>query len=323
MSLNYKNLENMENIVEKKSPNLIQMLRAPFFSSILAPVIAGVVAAVVVNKGEISVEGLILVLIMGIGLHAATNVYNDIYDTIQGTDKVNVHRNEFSGGSGILVDSPELMPKMYNIARISLIIALGACTLMFSVIDKEHYWVLASLYLLSAFFAKYYTAAPVKLAYRGLGEISVWFAFGPMAILVGALSQNVTFEPLILWIMPLTGLSTLSILWLGQMIDLPADEATGKRGLVARLGTKITRWGYLIIQLIAVVNIIAVPLFVPGIKFSFYGILIPFGFYLYKIIPVVIKNHDNPDGLKPAAKLNVMLHLVFSLFFILALFFQI
>lgn len=297
----------------KQTPNLARMIRAPFLSSILAPLITGTIAAVIVNDGAFSLPGFFFVLVMGIGLHAATNVYNDIYDTIQGTDKLNAHRNEFSGGSGILVDFPELMPKMYNIARVSLVIALaGAVGISFFIDQKLYPW-LAGLYLLSAFFAKYYTAAPVKLAYRGLGEVSVWFAFGPMAILVAAVSQNVLFEPLILMLMPISGLSTLSILWMGQMIDLEADKATGKHGMVSRIGTQASVAPYIFIQSMLMANVAAIPFVVPDAGFFFLVALIPYLLTLPGIIRIVSRHHSEPEKLKPGAKLNVMLHLQFSL----------
>ena len=158
--------------MSSKKPNIFQMARAPFLSSIVSPLIAGTLLAISINN-SVNVLGFLFVLIMGIGLHVATNVYNDIYDTIQGTDKINVHRNEFSGGSGILLDHPDMMPNMYNLARAGLIIALiGTVALMF-VVDKSLWLHLWGLYLLSAFFSKFYTAAPIKVAYRGLGDISV------------------------------------------------------------------------------------------------------------------------------------------------------
>ncbi len=57
-------------------------------------------------------------MIMGLGLHLATDVYNDIYDTKQGADtKGNERRNSYSGGSGILLEKPYLMARMYLVAR--------------------------------------------------------------------------------------------------------------------------------------------------------------------------------------------------------------
>jgi len=140
-------------------------MRAPFFSSILAPLLAGTLLAVMA-EGEFSLARFFAITIMGLGLHAATNVYNDIFDTLQGTDRINQHRNDFSGGTGFLLQHPDLLPSMYWIARLSLIIAACAGAVLLVLIEPAvRPWVIG-LGVLSAFFSKYYTAAPIKLAYR-------------------------------------------------------------------------------------------------------------------------------------------------------------
>ncbi len=299
-------------------PSIIQMLRAPFFSSILAPLAVGTLAAVAVT-GSFSWIGFVLVLAMGLGLHAATNVYNDIYDTKQGTDWVNAHRNEFSGGSGILVRQPELMPRMYMLARVALVIAFVATVGLWIAAPPPLRPILVGLYLLSAFFAKFYTAAPIKLAYRGLGELSVWFAFGPMAVLVGAVSQGVGFHPAVLALMPPTGLSTLSILWMGQLIDLPADIAGGKRGMVARIGTSAARYGFVLIHILLVISVAAAPIVSPLIGWGVLLVVLPYLLILPRLTRLVFAHHGDPDRLKPAAALNVQLHLGFSLTLVIGL----
>jgi 1,4-dihydroxy-2-naphthoate octaprenyltransferase len=298
--------------MSSKKPSILQMARAPFLSSIISPLVAGSLLAISINN-SVNVLGFLFVLIMGIGLHVATNVYNDIYDTIQGTDKINVHRNEFSGGSGILLDHPDMMPNMYNLARGGLIMAFIATVALTFIVDKSlwiHLWV---LYLLSAFFSKYYTAAPIKVAYRGLGEISVWFAFGPMAILVAAVSQNVGFHPIILTAMPATGISTLSILLLGQMIDLDADKATGKWGVAARLGTKATSYIYLLVQIILMIDIVVLSQVLDSSGWVILICLIPYILLLPQIWKIMNKSHADPKALQTAAKMNVQLHLLFSI----------
>jgi 1,4-dihydroxy-2-naphthoate octaprenyltransferase len=117
-------------------PTIAKMVRAQFLSSIIAPLVAGTLLAASIN-GSLDVVQFILVLFIGIGLHVATNVYNDIYDTIQGTDKVNVHRNENSGGSGVLLDHPELMGKMYRLARIGLMMALIGTIALTPLINRD------------------------------------------------------------------------------------------------------------------------------------------------------------------------------------------
>lgn len=301
-----------------KVTEIIRMLRAPFFSSILAPLAVGLLIALLTTK-EFHLLGAIFLFIMGLALHGATNVYNDIYDTLQGTDRLNIHRNDFSGGSGIIVENPDMLPQMLRLARISLIIAvLAAFGLMF-VINRPLWPLLWSLAALSVFFSKFYTAAPIKLAYRGLGEIAVWFAFGPMAILVAAVSQNVSFHPFILAAMPTTGLSTASILMIGQMIDVDADRRSGKMGLAARYGNRVAGYAYIGIQLLLLLNIVVLAFIVLPHGWFVGLAILPYLFIFPAVFSIIRREYDNPEGLKKAAGLNIQIHLSFSFLFVLGL----
>jgi len=305
-------------MTKENKTSLIAIVRAPFFSSILAPLLIGTLVAVVV-QGHLNVAGFILVLIMGLGLHAATNVYNDIYDTLQGTDRINIHRNDFSGGSGLLIKNPDLLPRMYRIARLALLLAVLAMAGLFFVVDKIYWPLLAGLNFLAAFFSKFYTAAPVKLAYRGFGELAVWFAFGPMAVLAGSVSQNVAFHPFIIAAMPMTGLSTTSILWIGQMIDLPADAAAGKKGLVARWGTAFSRYVFAFLHFLIIVNIVLLAVIVLPQAWILLLALLPYPLLMRNAWNIVHRHHDQPQELQKAAALNVQIHLLFSISMVLAL----
>jgi 1,4-dihydroxy-2-naphthoate octaprenyltransferase len=123
--------------------------------------------------------------------------------------------------------------------------------------------------------------------------------------------------------MPISGLSTLSILWMGQMIDLEADKSTGKLGMVSRIGTNASRFPYLLIQLALITNVAVIPFVIPGIKLSLLAALIPYLTLFPRIIPIIMKEHANANGLKPAAKMTVMIHMGFSLFFIITLLMQV
>ena len=296
-----------------QEPGLLQMMRAPFFSSILSPLLAGTFLSASL-AGDFSAIGFLLVLIMGLALHGATNVYNDIFDTLQGTDRINRHRNEFSGGSGIILTYPHLKKRMFWIARINLLVAFTATIGLMFVVRQDLWPLLWGLYILSAFFSKYYTAAPVKLAYRGWGEISVWFAFGPMAILVAAVSQNIGLHPHVVAAMPITGISTLSILLIGQLIDLPADTESGKLGVASRKGTNFTRWLYIGIQSLLILNVLYLAFTFEDGYFLYFSLL-PYIFLLWKVWHIVSKNHDHPELLKSAAGINVQIHMIFSILF--------
>ena len=301
-----------------KTPGLLQMIRAPFLSSIIAPLLAGTLLSVSIN-GFFLPLNFLLMLIIGIGLHAAVNVYNDIYDTLQGTDAVNDHRNESSGGSGILQSNPELMGRMFFIARSALVMALIASVLLLFLIEEALWPHLIILFLLSAFFSKYYTAPPYKLAYRGLGEVSVWFAFGPMAIMIAAVSQNIGFHPYVIALMPATGLSTTTIVLAGEMIDLDADRKGGKHGVASRLGSRATALLYILVHALIVINVLFLFAYLDAPAWPVLLAVVPYIFLFPKAAKIIYKHHDQPGELKKGAKLNVMIHLAFSLLLIAGL----
>jgi 1,4-dihydroxy-2-naphthoate octaprenyltransferase len=302
--------------MKNDNPSILQMIRAPFLSSIIVPMVTGTLLAGAL-KDSIELIEFILVLITGLGLHIATNVYNDIYDTIQGTDKVNVHRNEYSGGSGVLLDKPDLMNRMFWLARSGLIIALLTTVGLMFFIDRELWPYLWGLYLLSAFFSKFYTAAPVKLAYRGLGEFSVWFAFGPMAIAIASISQSLFPVREVLWLMPVSGLSTLSILLVGQLIDLDADIKGGKHGVASRLGTLPTAIIYVLVQTALVADVVLMSLLFEGPSLILLVSLIPYLVFFPSLAASILRNHKDPEKLKKVAKMTVQIHLLFSILLIL------
>ncbi|MBN2293423.1 MAG: prenyltransferase [Pirellulales bacterium] len=296
----------------KEYPNIFQMARAPFFTALLSPLVFGTLLACHVD-GRFEVINFLLMLVIGIGLHTATNVYNDIYDTEQGADEVNVHRNEFSGGSGILVRYPELTAKMYMLARAGLILSLlGTIALTFFV-DRSQWPMLWALFFVSAFLSKYYTAAPVKLAYRGLGEIAVLFSFGPMAMMLAYVSQNTDLCSVMITAMPIGGLSTVTILLMGELIDLPADKQAGKLGIAPRLGSKATAAIYAAAQAAIVLNVIAVAVQLEGYGWPLFAALLPYVVIFPRIIIVLKSHHNDPQELMVIAKANVQLHLLFSL----------
>jgi 1,4-dihydroxy-2-naphthoate polyprenyltransferase len=306
-----------ENYDFMKKPSVAKMIRAPFLSSIIAPIVAGSLLAGYINDHFLWLNFLV-VLVIGVGLHVATNVYNDIYDTIQGTDKVNVHRNENSGGSGVLLDNPGLMGTMFRLARTGLVMAVAGALVLSFLIRPNLLPLLWILVLLSVFFSKYYTAPPVKLAYRGLGEFFVWFAFGPMAILIAAVSQQISFHPMVVALMPATGLSTLSILLAGQLIDLDADRAGGKHGVASRLGTRFTSILYLLVQLTIVSNMIFLYWYYPGNSWVFLLVLIPYVIIFPKAATIILKHHHDAHAIKEGAKFTVLTHIGFSLMLLVA-----
>lgn len=306
----------------KNRPGILEMARAPFLFAIVVPLTISTSLSVYI-QGEIDLIGMFFAWMMGIGLHVTTNVYNDIYDTKQGSDTSKTSKNEFSGGSGILIDYPEMKKEMFNLARAGIVVGfISFLGLLY--IYKTSFWpIITTIYFVSIFFSKYYTAKPFKFAYRGLGEIVVWIGFGPLAVMLGAIGQGVFFHPYIISIMPITGLSTLFIVWMGEMVDLPGDLAAGKRGLVAKLGLKGGMYGHMLIHLLALLNVAFVSYLIGPVTPIWISV-IPHIVLLPKIYLTLQSGLGKRKVMKKASKLNFTLFFLFSLFlmsgFILQLF---
>jgi 1,4-dihydroxy-2-naphthoate octaprenyltransferase len=83
----------------------------------------------------------------------------------------------------------------------------------------------------------YYTAPPVRLAYRGLGELATMTAIGFLMPAIGDFSQFATgFSPLFLVFLVVLLLYSMSFIVNVEIPDMEGDVASGKRNFVARKG---------------------------------------------------------------------------------------
>ncbi len=300
----------------ENKPGYLEMIRAPFLFAIVVPLVSGTLVSITISNSFRTIN-FVLVFIIGISLHITTNVYNDIYDTLQGADNRKSMKSEFSGGSGIIVNYPELLPKMYLIARSGIAVGLAGTILLTSLIDRTLWVPLWIIIGISVFLSKYYTAEPFKFAYRGMGEIVVVIGFGPLAVLLAGISQNVGFHPILLSISPITGFGTLFIVWMGEMVDLPTDIKGKKLGLVARMGFSRSRYGLIGIHLLALINVLVVVLLLlnPGwpllIAFASHAVLLP------KIWSELKGMNGHESKIRDISKLNFKLYASFSILLML------
>ncbi len=297
--------------MENKHPGTFEMIRGHGLIAMLVPLLISTCMAIIIT-GRLNTSGLLLAAVVGFSIHISMNVYNDIYDTKQGSDTLDSSKSLFSGGSAILLSNPELEGKMFTIARAGLLVGfLGTLGLMY--VSEYHLWpVFIFIYLTASFLSKYYTARPFKFAYRGLGEIVVWFGFGPLAILLGAAAQGVPFHPLILSIMPITGISTLLFAWSGEMVDMPYDMQANKRGLVLRIGLKNSIYVLFILHMLLIGNV----LFVSYILTDGWIIvltMIPYLIILPKIFADLRGSTEHRTKVLKGAKMNFFSFLIFSL----------
>jgi len=185
-------------------------------------------------------------LLMALLAHAGINVLNDYYDHLNGTDEHNVDRLfPFTGGSRF-IQNGVLTPRqtlLFGLALFLAVIGGGLWLLLHS--GPGLFWIgFAGLFVGWA-----YSAPPLKLNSRGLGELCV--ATGFLLIVAGAdFVQRHSFDALP-WLVGLPyALMVTNILYINQFPDRSADLAAGKRHWVARLQPDMAAHGYGLILLI-------------------------------------------------------------------------
>ena len=162
-----------------------------------------------------------------------------------------------------------------------------------------------------------YTAPPLKLVYRGLGEIAVAVGFGPLMLLGAYVVQTggtVTTQALIASL-PIALLVAL-ILYVNEIPDRRGDARAGKRTLPVRFSKVTVITGYRVAAAAAYVIIVA------GVAAG----LLPVPALLALLtIPLAMQvsrglepNYDNPYGLMAIMGVNIKVHLYAGLLLIAA-----
>ncbi|MEX1071264.1 MAG: UbiA family prenyltransferase [Anaerolineales bacterium] len=224
--------------------------RAPFLTAMIVPILIG--AAWVATNNLVTPFPLgkfFMALFAGIFLHVAANTFNDYFDWTSGTDQANNdYFLPYSGGSRSIELGLVNQKNLFTVGSISLLLS-GVLGLALALSSG---WGVAVFGLVGAFLAFFYTAPPLRLAARrGLGELAVGLAFGPLAVAgtVYALTGRVTLVDFLAGV-PI-GLLTIAILWINQFPDEEADKASGKLNLVVTLGKARARWGYVLLMVAA------------------------------------------------------------------------
>lgn len=211
----------------------VQASRPPFFIATLIPLTAG--AAVSGKMGSFNALPFALILFASFLVHFATNIANDYFDHMQGTDAGNS-----IGGSRVLQDGKITLREL----RMAIfLLYFVAAVIGFGLVWKLKLWAILPLIAIAAFSSIFYVAPPIRYGYHGLGELFVGMNMGPIMVLgcSWVLLGRVDWAALPVSI-PI-GLMVSLILYYQSIPDIDTDEQAGKRTLAVRLGKKKALWG--------------------------------------------------------------------------------
>jgi 1,4-dihydroxy-2-naphthoate polyprenyltransferase len=193
-------------------------------------------AAAAFHDGPLALGWLVLTVLGIFCVEVAKNASGEIVDYDSGTDLAitPAERSPFSGGKRVMVDGLLTRPETRGIAAAFYAGALGVGLAITFWRNADVFW----LALVGVLLAWFYHAGPLRLAYRGLGELAVALAYGPLIAAGTYLVQRdaVTLLPVLVAV-PL-GLLIAGFLWINEFPDCRADRDAGKRTLVVRLGRR-------------------------------------------------------------------------------------
>lgn len=279
--------------------------RLPFLTATLVPVgLGGVVAA---RDSAFTWVPFLLALIGGCAVHLGLNIANDLADDASGADAANVTPTPFSGGSRVIQYGLVSRRRMLGLCLGFYAVAAGIGIYL----AATRTWALLVVGLIGFVLSVEYTAPPLRLVHRGLGEPVTAAGFGPL-MAVGtylACARHWSWEAFYVSIP--VGLLVALILYVNQVPDRIADGKVGKRTLIVRWPKYRVLAAYrgtvLAAYLLIVIGVIARIL--PG--WTLLALL---------SVPLAMRTHrglqdhyDSPNQLMSAMATNIALHLATGL----------
>lgn len=277
---------------------LMEAVRAPFLTATLVPVLVGTALAWRVGPLDWTVAGLALV---GAALfHLGTNTLNDYFD--QDADAANPTPTPFTGGSRVIQRGLLSARTMLGLS----VTCFGAGIAIGLLLAYWTGWDLLWLGLAGFLLGVAYTAPPIRLAHRGLGELATAAGFGPIMVLGAYYVQTGSYAaaPAAASI-PLAALIA-AVLYVNEFPDVEGDAKVGKDTLVVRLGLERAVLGYALLLVIAYGGLVAAV--VAGIlpPLSLLGLLAaPLA---WKAWTTLRDHYAEPYQLVPASLYTVLAH---------------
>ncbi|MDF1500595.1 MAG: prenyltransferase [Anaerolineales bacterium] len=280
----------------------VNATRLPFLTASVIPVLVG--TAIAWREGKLDLPAFLLALAGAALFHLGANVINDYFDHRSGADEANLTPTPFSGGSRVIQRG--LFKPKQTLRLAAIVYALGALTGIGLIMRVG--WPVA-LFGLAGFLAGYlYTAPPFRLVHRGVGELAVGAAFGPV-ILLGAYwvqTQRFSLEALVASL-PI-GLLVAAILYINEVPDRPWDQRAGKGTVVVRLPGNLLPLGYLLLVGVSYALILI------GVIL---GWLAPAALLVILTLPIawsayrMLRRHQgHPYRLIPANAMTILIHLL-------------
>jgi 1,4-dihydroxy-2-naphthoate octaprenyltransferase len=283
---------------------ILMGMRLPFLTGSVLPALAA--AAYASRSAHLSLLDVAAATLAVAFLHLGSNLFNDYYDT-DTTDRVNRFRTPFSGGSRIVLDSIMSARGVFLLSS-ALFAAAALLAVYFTFRGRPLVWAFG---LAGAAIGFFYSSRVPQLMSRGLGELGIFIAFGPLLTLGAGYALTGQIDPIQLLVGALPGFHITAVLWINQFPDYEADSSTGKRNLVVRLGKSRSRATYVALMLGPFVTALALAA-THILPWSSLALLVALPL-VAKTLSIFRKEWDDPRAIVPAQGLTIASHLATTL----------
>lgn len=280
-------------------------IRPKFLTASILPVFVGTAWGYAIS-GSFDALAFLLALFTIAAVHAGVNVLNDVYDDINGTDRANKERIfPFTGGSRFIQNEVISLEQMrrWGIVLLAIGVVLGALLWLHKGPGVLLFGIVGIILGIT------YSAPPLSLASRGLGESAVGIGFGVVPITGAVWLQAGVIDPGAILVAIPVSMWVANILIVNEIPDAKADESAAKRTLVVRFGNKGAGILYLVSNLVAVSAIVAAVVF--G-YLQLWSLILPTLLMLLAIKNTknIMSIKEDITQLKPSIETTLMIHTV-------------
>lgn len=213
-----------------------KIVRPQTLAASLCPVLVGL-AVCGVQKPLTAV----LTALCALALQIFSNLVNDYYDFVRGTDKKG--RAGFSRALAEGLVTKEQM-KSACIAAVATALAIGICLVTQGGVP------IIAIGATAILFAWLYTATSHSLSYLGIADIFVFLYYGVIATAGTVWLQTGTFSRQAFWAGAVCGLISMCVLTANNLRDIDGDREAGKKTFPVRFGKRAGEIGYLAVILL-------------------------------------------------------------------------
>ena len=172
-------------------------------------------------------------------LHLGLNLLDDWFDYKEGSAEARV-KVATEGFRGRMTKYPYLTSGEATHSELLKAVAvfLAGAALMGAVVTAVRGWDILLWILAGLVIGVSYSGGPLKLGFRGLGELVIFLMFGPLLMTGVYYAITGTLDWKIIWISSAVGLLVTNIVYSHSVLDSIPDKKMGKKTMAHLMGSK-------------------------------------------------------------------------------------